>query len=80
VSVLGNEQRVGATILGRCGDDSRNDPLVGYECRDTEFHLFIEPYREGRTSSCFLFGFRTSEVNGHRIGAKAELRREVIGA
>jgi hypothetical protein len=67
VGVLGDEQRVEATLFDRCGEGSRHDPLVGHECRDTEFHLFIELYRENRIDSCFLIGFRTSEVNGHRI-------------
>ena len=80
VSMFGNEQRVEAMIFDRCGEDSRHDPLVGHECRDTEFHLFIEPYRAVRIDSCFLIGFRFFEVDGHRIWAEAELRRKVTGA
>jgi hypothetical protein len=80
VGVLGDKQRVEAALFYRCGQGAWRDSFVGDERRNTELHPFIEPYQEERMDTHFLIGFHTSEVQGHRIWAKEDLRKKVTDA
>ena len=78
MSVLGDKQRVEATLFDRSGQGSRRYPFISHERRDTELHAFIEPYepyREDKADTRFLVCFQSFKVQNHRIWVEVDLRK-----